>query len=439
MLFTLVMGTLLGCYVFSLLGFISVSSKPWGVSGFQARSGFFNLSLGVAVSGELSGQNPEDWYYLGPLGFAAYNFSLTTDSARSDFRIVLKAWCPMCPGEASMVEPAPPIDNFGTGFNESGLFVPPSFHLRVEPEFVVKVEDKNRVGGRYTLLVERVADAILLEANQPAVFHDFGPGSHLLFSFHPSSGGLFNVSLCWSDPNTSLAINGMALSSSFAYESSGGSTWALFYLEDGDRMDVHVFHRAGTTTNTGSLIFRPVELETLAGSVNGFLNASDPSCTVRCYLCSVPPGAYYDFNLSVGGGLDAGLSVHGNVYVFNTTLWNIGMSDSGGAGGDESVLDLVACQGLSYAMGERGSKFQFTMPENGTVVNTEHVIVAVRARSGSGRFTLTLSREEMPRFEEGVTHNASFNLLSGRRYAFWSFTGRPHALYTANVSYTVHN
>nr|MDO8077981.1 hypothetical protein [Candidatus Freyarchaeota archaeon] len=33
----------------------------------QAGSGPFNLSLGVAVSGELSGQNPEDWYYLGIL------------------------------------------------------------------------------------------------------------------------------------------------------------------------------------------------------------------------------------------------------------------------------------------------------------------------------------------------------------------------------------
>lgn len=160
---------------------------------------------------------------------------------------------------------------------------------------------------------------------------------------------------------------------------------------------------------------------------------------IKCYLCSIPPGAYYDFNLDVSGSLDASLSVHGNVYVFNTMLWSIGSSGSGGVGEGESVQDLVACQGLSYAMGENGSQFQFTTPENGTVVNTDHVIVAVKAESGSGQFTLTLSRGVMLQLGEGVTGSISFDLLSGRRYAFWRFVGRAHTLYTANVNYTVHN
>ncbi|MHA1262471.1 MAG: hypothetical protein ACTSSA_10290 [Candidatus Freyarchaeota archaeon] len=282
-LLTIVMTAFASCCVFSLMVFQRVSSTPWGLGGVQARSGPFNLSLGVAVSGELSGQNPEDWYYLGPLDFAAYNFSLTTDSARSDFRIVLKAWCPMCPGEAPMVEPTPPIDNFGTGFNESGLFVPPSLHLKVQPEYVVKVEDKNKIGGHYSLLVDKVADPTLLNLSQLAIFYDFGPGSHLLFSFHPPTGGLFNMSISWSDPTTALAVNGMALSSNLAYESSGGSTWSLFYLEDSDWMDIHIFHVSGDATNTGDLIIQPVELEELpsVGGVNDFLDTR-PSQGMLC-------------------------------------------------------------------------------------------------------------------------------------------------------------
>lgn len=277
-LFALLISTFLVYCLPSLAVFSNVSPKL-GLDDFLARSGSFNLSLGVAVSGELSGQNPEDWYYLGPLDFAAYNFSLTTDSSRSDFRIILKAWCPMCPGEASMIEPVSPIDNFGTSFNEFGLFVPPSLHLKVKPEFIVKVEDKNKVGGGYTLLVDKVADPTFLNPKQPAVFYDFGPGSHLLFSFHPPSGGLFNMSIGWSDPSTALVVNGMALSSTLAYESYGGSTWTLFYLEDSDWMDIHIFHMSGDALNSGDLIIQPVELEELpnAGSVNGFLDASNPS------------------------------------------------------------------------------------------------------------------------------------------------------------------
>ena len=45
----------------------------------------------------------------------------------------------------------------------------------------------------------------------------------------------------------------------------------------------------------------------------------------------------------------------------------------------------------------------------------------------------------MPQLEEGVIESTSFDLLSGRRYAFWSFTERAHTLYTATVNYTVHN
>nr|MDO8075655.1 hypothetical protein [Candidatus Freyarchaeota archaeon] len=66
-LLTIVMTAFASCCVFSLMVFPRVSSTPWGLGGVQAGSGPFNLSLGVAVSGELSGQNPEDWYYIGIL------------------------------------------------------------------------------------------------------------------------------------------------------------------------------------------------------------------------------------------------------------------------------------------------------------------------------------------------------------------------------------